>query len=185
MTAIRTLPLLLLAVAACDRGGPEVRAAAPEPPPATTAAKAAAASAGALAAAPAVATPAPGTSIAEQLQREAAGRPAIPLRAEQVLAALQGAGIHLDTPRQVIGLTVRASYCLAASGSAGLGVAVCEYPDDAAAAAGQQYSIDRFGAMQPNRRIERKGALTLTLTVPPSADGDAAARAAIGSLARL
>jgi hypothetical protein len=169
MTNARS-PLLallpLVAVAACDRGGTPALPPAAEP-------------------LPAVAAPPPGTSIAAQLQREASERPAIPLRAEQVVAALESAGIPLDPPRQVLGLTVRARYCVSASGAAGLGVAICEYPDSAAAAAGRQYSIDRFGALQPNRRIEQKGSLTLTLTVPSSPDGDAAARAAAGALARL
>jgi hypothetical protein len=178
------LLLLLPIFAACDRAG---AAADPGAAPSTALAPAAPRAA-AAATAPSGSpdsSPPPGSSIAAQLQREAAGRPPIAPRAEELLAALDRAGVDLEPPRQVVGLTVRAAYCVSTRAAAGLGVAICEYPDAAAAAAGRQYSLDHFQALQPDRRIEIKGALTLTLTLPHGADADAAARAATLALARL
>jgi hypothetical protein len=59
-----------------------------------------------------------------------------------------------------------------------LGVAVCEFADDAEAARGLDYSQRTFDRLIPNRRLVRNHRTVLTLTQATPAPDDGAARAA-------
>jgi hypothetical protein len=116
--------------------------------------------------APAVSKPqtpaAPARTIGAQLAAEARARPAGARRAEEVFAALGGAGLKLETPRQYVARTVAASYCLGSRTEAGLAVAVCEYPDAEAARQGRTRMETRFP--MKDREILVVGQDTFTLT---------------------
>jgi hypothetical protein len=105
-------------------------------------------------------------TLAERLTREAGSRPAGALRAEEVATALQRAGIELRAMKQVLARTVGARFCMSTQTGAGLGVAVCEFADDAEAAAGLDYSQRTFDRLIPNRRLIRNHGTVLTVTRP-------------------
>jgi hypothetical protein len=129
-----------------------------------------------------VPTPAADTerlTLAERLMREAGSRPAGALRAEEVATALERAGLALRPMKQVLARTVGARFCMSTQTGAGLGVAVCEFADDADAARGLDYSRRTFDHLIPNRRLARnhRTVLTLTRAQPTPALDDQAARA--------
>lgn len=107
-------------------------------------------------------------SIGGRLQYEASHRPATPLRAEAVLAALARAGVSLAEQKQYVAMTVQAAYCVGGQTADGLSVAVCEYPSPAAAAAGRAYVTARFQIPELARVIHVRGATTLALGHPTS-----------------
>src|SRR5262245_48471434 len=119
-------------------------------------------------------------TLAERLTREAQSRPAGALRAEQVAVALEQAGIDLRPMQQVLARTVGARFCMSAQTGGGMGVAVCEFSDDAEAARGLEYSRRTFDNLIPHRRLVRNRSTVLTLTraQPTAALNDQAARAA-------
>ena len=112
---------------------------------------------------------APAPNLAERLQREAANRPAGTPKVEEVHEALRAAGIDLKPLRQTLALTVEASYCTISGSPSGLGVAICEYADEAAAERGRALSLDRLKAV-PNREIFVNRKTTLTLRNTPNDD---------------
>jgi hypothetical protein len=113
-------------------------------------------------------------TLAERLTREASSRPAGALRAEDVAAALQRAGLGLAPMQQVLARTVGARFCMSARTEAGMGVAVCEFADDAEAARGLDYSRRTFDRLIPDRRLLRNHRTVLTLTGAQALDGQAA-----------
>ncbi len=155
-----TLPLVLgVALAACGRESPP---AASAPPPSTAhattlqkidrlAATADSVSADSM------------KSLVGRLSYEAAHRPADAPRAEDVLAALERAGVRLDDHKQYVAATALASYCVGGQTATGLSVAVCEYESPAAATAGREHITARFQIPDLERVIHQRGATTLAL----------------------
>lgn len=161
---VLALTLALPSFTACKR---ETRGR--EPPAAAAAPTAAPAAPAPASAAPATAATGPGgdtmRSLAGRLQFEAANRPTGTTRADDVFVALAAAGVPLEDTKQYLGLTAAASYCAGGRTADGLAIAVCEYPDPAAAAAGRARVTERF-PVGPGRRITVRGATTLTTTAP-------------------
>lgn len=129
-------------------------------------------------AAPAPAAPAPAPAVAEtgpaaesmrtlagRLQYEAEHRPTGTTRADDVFVALAAAGLTVEDTKQYLGLTAAAAYCAGGRTTDGLAIAICEYPDAAAAAAGRDRVVARF-PVGAGRRITVRGATTLTTTAP-------------------
>jgi hypothetical protein len=144
------LPLLLPALAACQRS------------------------------APGEATP----PLVERLAREGATRPVDTPRAEQVLAALQGAGLVLGEQRQYLAATSGARYCFAARSLRGLQLSVCEFDDPASATRGRSRVL---GERPPPGRTVLLNRAT-TLLVQPSVESPGAqaeARVAAEAFAKL
>jgi hypothetical protein len=104
--------------------------------------------------------------LAERLAREAAARPGSGPRVETVAAALTRSGIPVGPLRQVLGRTIGARFCMVGQTAPGLGVSICEFQDDRAAATGIAMSRRTFDRLIPNRRLERNRGTVLTLTRP-------------------
>jgi hypothetical protein len=117
--------------------------------------------------------------LLEQLDKEAKDRPTGTPAAEQVLDALDAQGMHVDRRKQVVALTVKASYCLGAflgHGPDAAGVAVCEYPDEAAAAAGREHALATFKAAGTRVIfVNKKTTLTLSMRGGDAGPDDALA----------
>jgi hypothetical protein len=109
-------------------------------------------------------------TLFERLSREASQRAPGALRPEDVKEALVRAGIALDGWQQVLGSTVGASFCMAGHTQRGLGVALCEYPDDAHAARGLAYSRATFDRLIPHRQLAIKHNTLLTVAPPPGGE---------------
>ena len=103
-------------------------------------------------------------SLAGRLAFEAANRPSGTPRLEALVTAAATAGVEIVDTRQYLGLTAAAAYCAGGRTADGLAVAVCEYPDPAAAAAGRAHVERRFPDVGLSRRIVIRGATTLTTT---------------------
>src|SRR5688500_14355425 len=176
--SLSLLARCLLAVAVAGCAGDD----SPTPRPASAPAPAAAPAARA---APAPAPPGSPRTLLGRREDEAAARPTATRHVEDVVAALTAAGVAVTGTRQVLARVVRATYCVGADGDAGLAIAICEYADADAAAAGQAYSERTFGAVQPNRRLLRNRHATLTLTVPADERGAQAADAAAAAFMAL
>lgn len=149
---------------------PPAIASAPHAPPAAATAQA----------------PAPMATLGllDRLARERSARPEGTPRTSDVIAAIGKAGVTLDDESQVFAGTVKASYCEAARG-AEVYVSVCEYPGEAEAKAGREYSLQTF-AMIPNRKIFVNKKTTLTIGLgAASAKGDADAKKAAEAFAKL
>lgn len=123
-------------------------------------------------------------TLAEQLAREAAERPTDTPRAEQVLAALQGAGLVLGEQRQYLGAPAGARYCYAASSMRGLWLSVCEFADAQSASEGR---VRVLGKRPPPGRTVLLNRTTTLLVQPPegSAGAQAEARVAAETFGRL
>lgn len=132
-----------------------------------------AAPAGAPAAVAATATRPPPSpemrTLSGRLAFEAAHRPTGTARVEDVVATLGRAGVALTDTKQYLAATAGASYCAGGRTADGLAVAVCEYADAAAAAAGRAHVERQFAALAADRKIVVRGATTLTTTAPPGA----------------
>jgi len=114
-------------------------------------------------------------TLAGRLRDEAEHRPGAGPRAEDVFAALSRGGIAIGSPRQYLGMTVKARYCAGGATADGLAVAVCEYASADDAASGKRFVEERYAGIT-DRAIHLRGATTLTLTGEP---GDARRAAAI------
>lgn len=84
-------------------------------------------------------------------------------RAEAVLSAIELAGVKVEAPRQYLAASVDATYCVGGRSSRGLAIAVCEYPDAAAARSGRAVSLEKFGPAD-GREVHARGPLTLSVT---------------------
>lgn len=157
-----TLPLVLgVALAACGRESPPAPAAS-----VPAAHHATVAHLDQLAATADTVTADSMKSLVGRLAHEAEHRPAPTSggpRAEDVLAALDRAGVHLDERKQYVAATARASYCVGGQTPDGLSIAVCEYESPAAAAAGRAHVTARFQVPGLERVIHVRGATTLAL----------------------
>jgi hypothetical protein len=170
-TTVVTVLAFTAALAACKRShrdapAPTAAAIAPAPAPTTAA------------------TPPEMRSLAGRLAFEAAHRPTGTATVEQVLAAAATAGLTVDEPRQYLALTAAAAYCAGGRTADGVAVAVCEYPDPAAAARGREHVERAFTAIA-GRDIVVRGATTITTTAPAGVDATATRRALATALATL
>lgn len=102
-------------------------------------------------------------TVGGRLEYEATHRPAATPKAEDVLAALDRAGIALAEQKQYVAMTVKAAYCVGGQTAEGLSIAICEYASPAEAAAGRAYVTDRFRIPDLERVIHVRGATTLAL----------------------
>lgn len=119
---------------------------------------------------PAGAPPAAGRmSLLERLGYEAQTRPPARPRPEAVAAALAAGGLPLERWKQVLASPIGARFCMAGQTAAGSVVAVCEFGNEAEAAAGQAYSHKTFDPLIPNRALVRRGQTLLTITRPSAA----------------
>ena len=104
-------------------------------------------------------------SLAARLRYEASHRPATGPKAEQVLGAIDAAGLRVGSPHQYLGLAVHARYCAGGTTPDGLAVSVCEYATPAEALAGKAYADSQFAAMTGAERATHGSAL-LTVVGP-------------------
>ncbi len=164
----RIVPLgfiLCAALAACGHRSEPAPAAPPAPPPS--------------------AHPGGGGSLAERLAGEACARPPGAPHLEDLVAALDRAGIPVARRRQVLGSTVGAAYCAAAVTARGLGLALCEFASADAAAAGLARSHAEFDRLIPGRLLVVHGQGLLTITNPSGASLDEETGAATALFAAL
>ncbi|MBA3503220.1 MAG: hypothetical protein M4D80_05110 [Myxococcota bacterium] len=113
--------------------------------------------------------PEPARGLGDQLRYEAEHRPGGPLAVEAVLAKLATAGAAVDPIKQYLGKTARARYCAGGHTREGLGIAVCEYESEEAARTGRDHVTTAFPNV-PGRKIELRGALSLTTTATDAED---------------
>jgi hypothetical protein len=99
------------------------------------------------------------TSIAARLHYEASHRPTGGPRAENVLDAIDHAGLPLLARRQYLGVPIHAAYCAGGTTADGLAVSVCEYSSPAAAAQGKAYADRQFASIADAHRAVRGNAL--------------------------
>jgi hypothetical protein len=118
------------------------------------------------------------------LQSEAAKRPAVVLTVEKAFDALAGAGVAPERRKQYLAATANASYCAGGVTREGIAVAVCEYPDAAAAEDGKKSVEAAWGKATPNARrvVHRSTMLTIT---PADTKQVAAVERAIGAFTSL
>jgi hypothetical protein len=108
-------------------------------------------------------SPNAGLPLAEQLDREAANRPKVPITAEKVIDTFGAAGFNIIEQKQVLGATVNARYCKNAQIPAyTIILVVCEYATPEAATRGREVSLTKFKG-QKNRETFVNGSTTLTL----------------------
>jgi hypothetical protein len=115
-------------------------------------------------------------TVIARLAEEAKSRPTGTPTVEDVFKALEGAGIKpKDPPKQFLAAQMLASFCKGGPTEGGLGISVCEYPDEEAARKGREYSLEKFKAANPNRIIvvNKKTTLTLITAAPIDSDVDA------------
>ena len=169
--------LALLLLGACQRTPPAqgvpppaaaprpLETSAPAPPPARSA-------------------PALPPLLAYRLAQEAQARPTGTPRAEEVLAALQEAGLALDARQQYLGSTSGARYCYGARSGHGLQLSVCEYAAPREAQAARRRLLRALGS--PERAVLLNRATTLQVQRPAGDTGAAAeARLAAQAFQRL
>jgi hypothetical protein len=113
--------------------------------------------------------------LVARLEREARTRPTGTPRAEEVLAAFARNGIPVEGAMQVLASTVGAAYCTSAGTPQGLAIAVCEFPAEALARQGLEYSHRTFDALIPGRRLLLNRKTLLTVTGAPDAEAKKAA----------
>ena len=105
-----------------------------------------------------------------RLENEAKTRPEVPIKAEEVLAALEKDGITLERKRQQLASSQHASYCLGTRTGKRIQITVCEY----ASVEQAEESVKRTQKLErPERRIERLGQLTLLTRRGLNQDEDA------------
>lgn len=105
-------------------------------------------------------------SLEDKMQAEKADRPTDTVKAEDVFAALQKAGIPLNDVKQGVGSVYGAKYCASAK-SGEMAFGVCEYATPELAAKGREDSLKALQVV-PNREIKINKKTTLTVRQPPT-----------------
>ena len=100
--------------------------------------------------------------IVARFQSEAQNRPTGSPRVEEVLGALKKAGVSLSAERQHLASPFGARFCIGARASEQLSLSVCEYDNEASAAAGREASARALAAI-PNREVIANRTATLTV----------------------
>lgn len=107
-------------------------------------------------------------SFEEQLRIEAGNRPDGTVRVEQLIDAMNDAGVSIPAAQQFLGRTVLARYCGGAMSDAGLGVSVCEYGSVEKAARGRTFADQTFAQVKHREvAVSRTSVLT---TIAPTAE---------------
>jgi hypothetical protein len=111
-----------------------------------------------------------------RLEKEKSSRPTGTPRAEDVLAAVEKAGVALVGRNQALASILGASYCMGADTTSALGLMVCEYPTEAAAHKGREQMLSFFGQGLPMQvLVNKKTTLSMTnLTRAPRAEQERA-----------
>lgn len=115
-------------------------------------------------------------SVTPALEQESKTRPAGALKAEDVLAAVEKAGVKLAGRNQALGAIVGAAYCLSADTEKMVGLLVCEYVDDAAAQKGGQLTKQLYNLAMPMDVIVRGKTAVAITNLTKSAETDAEAK---------
>jgi hypothetical protein len=130
----------------------------------------------AAAAGPAGATgaPVPGSkpgrvvvTLQDRLEAEKEQRATDTPKAEEVLAALEKAGLTLTDKKQHVASVYGAMYCLGAKSEGGIGYSVCEYASPEAAKSGRDASEKAFATVA-NRELATNKKTVLTILQPAS-----------------
>ncbi len=117
--------------------------------------------------------------LAGRLALGASQRPELAVRPERLFEQLALEDVELLRTRQAVGATLGASYCVTSRSAEGLGLAVCEFVDDASAKLGEARSHELFDRLIAGRTLIRNENTLLTLTsVPTDAAKTESARAA-------
>jgi hypothetical protein len=141
-----------------------------EPSPPAASASAVAPAAGAFDASPGPL--APGETVAGRLAEEAQHRPPIKPNADDIFAAFEHAGAPVPRKQQSLGRTYKSPFCEGGyTFDVRLAINICEYPDDAAAAAGLAASKAAFPGLTTRKVWNHK--LT-TVTIIEQKQGDSA-----------
>jgi len=121
-----------------------------------------------------------------QLEFERKNRPGGTPRVEQVLDAVESAGLKLDGRRQFLGRTIGALFCAGGRTASGTGLAVCEFADETAAHNGREYSLRAFDKLFPHRQLLMNRKTVLTIVTPAATpEEEAQARIAAQVFERL
>ncbi len=120
----------------------------------------------------------------ERLAKEKGSRPTGTPRTDDVFAAFKKAGMPVVEENQVYAAMVKASYCEAAKGTT-VYLSVCEYPSEAEAKTGQDFSKRTFASI-PNRDVYLNKKTTLTIgQTTPTPKGNAEAKAMVDAFLKL
>lgn len=104
-----------------------------------------------------------------KMEVEAAKRPKAGVLAEPLFDALEDkVGIKLDSRRQYVGETMKASFCAGGYTEDHVTIAMCEYPDDKAAQASLEYMNKYFPVSKGGRRMHH--AAVMTIITPTATD---------------
>jgi hypothetical protein len=172
-----------LVLTACNRGGD----AKPDAGPTASASAAAPIAPGAapIGSAPWLAVPSataatlPNMSFPERFQTEAASRPALKPRVEDVLAAFKTAGLDIVEPKQHLASPLGARYCVGARAIDGAAtlfqLSVCEYLNADVAAKSAAFSETAMKTLLPTRTVRARNHLGLVVLPDANAPGAQAA----------
>jgi len=117
-------------------------------------------------------------SLGERFDVEAHSRPSGTPKAEDVFAAFEKAGFPVTDRKQTLASTVAARYCIQGITKNSVTVSVCEYADEAAAAAGRDESVKAFAAIQNRDVFLRKATMLTLLQAPKTPASEAEAKRA-------
>jgi hypothetical protein len=170
---IELCAVLFLALGACHdddaSSDPPAQKKMPEPP------RAAAPVAGS--------SPTAGSPVLAELDHEASNRPTGTPTVEQIMAAIESAGIKLEPKKQVLATVVKAHYCVLTKSTTGLSMSICEFDEDAQARVGLKQSETQFKAI-PNRVLEVNGKTLLTMNLTAGTPAVAADRDRVSKVFR-
>lgn len=104
------------------------------------------------------------TDVVQQLEREAKARATGTPTPEQIFDALDGAGLRVTSRKQVVAMTMGASYCLGGIIEGHARVLACEFPDEREVQHGANVARNRI--KPPPRRdvfVNKSSMLAVTL----------------------
>ncbi len=147
----RILFVVALLAVGCSRKSEPDAARAEAPPAPVTVTKAATVAPGPIR---------PSVTLSDQLENERAVRPTDTPRVEDVLAALDRAGVATTDRQQHVATIFGARYCMGAK-SGDVAFSVCEYESASAAEAGRRLSLKALGATDREIVVNHKTTLTV------------------------
>lgn len=108
------------------------------------------------------AAPAPDRPLFERLVEEAGRRDQADPSTKQVLAALQAAGLPIESERQHLGQAIGARHCVMMNTLHHVTLSVCEFADERSAAAGAQASREALSQIAGRTvRVKRSTVLSV------------------------
>jgi hypothetical protein len=118
----------------------------------------------------------PMATLIGTMATELKSRPGVHPSVDDGFAAFAKAGVPIIEPKQSLGTTYKASYCSHGLTTAkDLSVLLCEYPDEARAAAGFAESKKLFTALSTRQTMSRKTLLLATIFQLPDHSASATA----------